>query len=113
MTTIFERVTNALNTLSPAVPFGLAPYKTTGELPDLYLAYQLVDGLPEVHADDAETERSYRVQVSIYQRSGLVGLPDVETALTAAGFQKAAERQLPQDRETGHYGIAKDFRYFD
>ena len=53
MTTIFERITTALNTLSPAVPFALAPYKTTGELPDLYLAYQLVDGLPEVHADDA------------------------------------------------------------
>ena len=111
MTTIFERITTALNTLSPTVPFALAPYKTTGELPDLYIAYQLIDGSPEVHADDAETERSYRVQISIYQRSGLVGLPAVDTAMTAAGFQIGPERQLPQDRETGHYGIAKDYLY--
>jgi hypothetical protein len=111
MTTIFERVATALTTLNPAVPFALAPYKSTGEQPDQYLAYQLINGTPEAHADDIETERSYDIQVSIFSRGGLVMLPDVDTAMTVAGFQKGPERQLPQDRETGHYGLAKDYSY--
>jgi hypothetical protein len=110
MTTIFERVESALDTLAP-IPYAAAPYKSTAALPDTYLAYQLIDGSPEQSADDAETERSYLVQVSIYSRGGLVSLPDVDTAMTAAGFEKSNERQLPQDQATGHYGLAKDYVY--
>jgi len=111
MTTIFERVTTALNTLSPAVPFALAPYKSTGTLPATFIAYQMIDGSPEQSADGIETERSYLIQVSIYSTVGLVTLPNVDAAMLAAGFQKGSERQLPQDIETGHYGLAKDFTY--
>jgi len=111
MTTIFERVTTALNTLSPAVPFSLAPYKSTGVLPDQYLTYQLITGNPEQHADNAEVARLYLVQVTIWSKSGLVTLPNVDAALVAAGFQKSNERQLPQDQATGHYGLAKDYIY--
>lgn len=111
MTTIFQRVSTALATLSPAVPFALAPYKSTGEFPDQYLAYQLLPSAGEMHADDEEKERLYEIQVSIFNRGGLVTLPDVDTAMLAAGFQKGPERQLPQDRGTGHYGLAKDYSY--
>jgi hypothetical protein len=111
MTTVFERVATALGTISPAVPFSLAPYKSATALPDQYLAYQLIAGTPEQTADDAETERSYLVQVSIFSRTGLVSLPDVDTAMTAAGFEKGSERQLPQDPQTGHYGLAKEYTY--
>jgi hypothetical protein len=110
MTTIYERVTTALGTLSPAVPFALAPYKAT-TLPPTYLAYQLIAGSPEQTADDAETERSYLIQVSIFSHAGLVSLPDVDSAMLAAGFVKSNERQLPQDPQTGHYGLAKDYVY--
>jgi hypothetical protein len=113
MTTIFERVTTALNTLSPAVPFALAPYKSTTNLPATYITYQLISGNPEQVADDAETQRSYTIQITLWAQGGLVALPDVNTALTAAGFQKSSERQLPQDTETGHYGLAKDFVYLE
>jgi hypothetical protein len=65
------------------------------------------------HADDAETHRRYRVQVSIYSRSGMVSLPDTDTAMTAAGFTKGPERQLPYDRGTRHFGLAKDYYYLD
>jgi hypothetical protein len=111
MTTIYERVETALNTLSPAVAFALAPYKSTGALPDTFLAYQLIDGSPEQHADDAETARSYLIQISIYSRGGLVSIPNVDAAMTTAGFQISNERQLPQDKEAGHYGLAKDYVY--
>lgn len=109
MTTIFEQVKTTLATLSPDVPFALAPYK--GTLPDTYIVYQLISGTPEQHADNAEEERSYTVQVTIWSRSGLVALPDVDTAMLAAGFQKSDERQLPQDMETTHYGLAIDYVY--
>ena len=111
MTTIYERVSTALGTLSPAVPYAMAPYKSTVILPDTYLAYQVIDGSPEQHADDAETERSYLVQVSFFSKGGLVSLPNVDAAMLAAGFKKGRERQLPQDPTTGHYGLAKEYVY--
>jgi hypothetical protein len=113
VTTIFERVNAALNTLSPAVPFAMAPYKSSGALPVTYIAYQLIVDLPEQSADNVETERSYTVQVSIYSTAGLVSLPNVDAAMLAAGFFKDDERPIPQDMETHHYGLAKDYVYFE
>lgn len=109
MTTIFEQVETALGTISPAVPFAMSPYE--GTLPDLYIVHQLITANPEQHADDAETERSYRVQITVFSRTGLASLPDVTTAMTAAGFVKSNERQLPKDPNTGHYGLATDYVY--
>jgi hypothetical protein len=111
MTTIFERVETALGTLSPAVPFAMAPYKSTGALPDQYITHQLLPSEAAQHADDAETERTYTIQVSIFSRAGLVSLPNVDAAMLAAGFVKSTERQLPQDQATGHYGLAVDYVY--
>lgn len=109
MTTIFEIVNTALASISPAVPFAMAPYQVTGGLPDEYLTYQVIDSPAEQHADDVETLRSYLVQVSIYKRVGLASLPDVDGAMVTAGFSKGSWRQLPYSQETGHYGLAKDF----
>lgn len=111
MTTIFERVTTALSSISPAVPFALAPYKSTGTLPSLYIVYQLIDDSPVQAADDDETERAYVIQVSIFNTAGLVSLPDVIGAMKTAGFHVGSRRQIPQDQGTGHYGLAIDFSY--
>lgn len=107
MTTIFERVEAALATLSPAVPFAMGDY--LGDLPDTYIVYTLIDGVPGQHADNIETIRNYRVQVSIMDVTGLVVLPNVDAVMTAAGFQKGPERPLPKDQDTSHYGLAKDY----
>lgn len=112
MTTIFERVKSAMDTLSPSVPHALAPYKG-GTLPDTYIVYQLISGTAEQHADNAETERSYTVQVTTWSKAGLINLPNVNAAMRAAGFQVSGERQLPQDQATGHYGLATDFLYLE
>ena len=113
MTTIFERVSTALATLSPAIPFALAPYKSTGALPDTFIAYQLIGSPQEQSADDAETMRSYSVQVTIWSKSGLVSIPNVDGVMVTAGFQKGDQRQIPQDPETGHFGLAKEFVYLE
>lgn len=110
MTTIFELVDDALETLNPAVPYAADSLKSE-ILPDLYITYRLIVSVPEQSADDSETERSNLIQVSIFSRAGLVGLPDVDTAMIAAGFLKGPERQLIQDPQTGHYGLAKDYVY--
>lgn len=112
MTTIWERVDDALGTLDPAVPYAADSLKSES-LPDLYITYFLVVSPPEQHADDSETARSYTVQVSIFSRSGLVNLPDVDTAMITAGFVKGPERQLIQDPQTGHFGLAKDYVYVE
>jgi len=112
MTTIFERISTALATLLPAIDYAMAPYK--GELPDTYVVYQLVPpSSAEQHADNIETERSYTVQVTTWDVNGLINLPDVDTAMRSAGFMKGDQRQLPQDPETGHYGMATDYLYIE
>ena len=111
MTTIFERVSTALGTLSPAIPYALAPYKSSDALPATFIAYQLIDDSAEQHADDAETERSSLIQITVWDTTGLVTLPNVDAAMVASGFQKGHKRQLPQDQETGHYGLAMEYIY--
>src|SRR5512138_1019903 len=113
MTTIFERVKTALDSLNPAVAYGMSVYQTEGstDLPDTFIVYTVVSGVKEQSADNAETYRTYRVQLSVYSRSGLVSLPDVDTAMLAQGFTKGPERQLPYDAETHHFGLAKDYFY--
>lgn len=115
MTTIFQRVNDALVTLSPAIPFGMDTLLQTGNssLPSQYITYQLISGVAEEHADNVETKRTYRVQVNIMSTSGLDVLPNVNAAMLAAGFTKGPERQLPKDDATGHYVLAKDFFYLE
>jgi len=109
MTTIFEIVNTALTALDPDVPFGMDVL--IGELPNTYIVYSLISGVPEQHADNVEKIRSYRVQVSIMDNVGLANLPDVDAVMVAAGFVKGPERQLPKDSTTSHYGLAKDYFY--
>jgi hypothetical protein len=110
-TSIFKRIDDALETLSPAVAYAMAPY--LGTLPDTFITYQLIDGVPEQSADNVEKLRGYRVQVNICSKSGLDTLPDVNTAMTAAGFKKGPERPLPKAQDTGHFILAKDYFYLE
>lgn len=114
MTTIWERTNDALTSLS--VPMAASAYIADtpgGGLPDQYIVYFVVDIGPEQHADDVETLRSELVQVSIYNRAGLISLPDVIGAMTADGFTFVGGRDLPYDLETRHYGLAFDFEYLE
>lgn len=109
MATIFELTNNALAAISPAVTYAMD--ELIGTLPDTYIVYSLISGAAEEHADNAETARTYRVQVSIMNKDGLVSLPDVDTAMLAAGFTRGPERVLQKDSTTSHYGLAKDYFY--
>ena len=109
MTTVFERVSTALTTLSVPYANGIYIPATGSDLPDLFLVYTLITSPAEQHADNLEKLRSNRVQVTTYSRTGLVGLPNVDGAMVAAGFMRAAKYEIPYSRETKHFGLAADY----
>lgn len=112
--TVWERTNDALETLT-GVTFAASKLKiATGEAyPDLYLVYFLVSSPPEQHADNVEKMRSYRMQVNIFSRDGLINLPNVDGAMTAAGFTKGKMVEIPLDQETGHFGLGTEFLYVE
>lgn len=107
MTTVWERTAAALATISPAVNYAIAPYK--GTLPEAFIAYQLINSPAEQHADGEETERSYTMQLSFWDKAGIPSTTNVDAAMKTAGFMKSNVRQLPQDPQTHHYGLAVEY----
>ena len=106
---IWSDVKTALTGLN--VPLAANVYRAASdaELPDQFITYFLISSPPVQAADDAETLRSNRVQVTIYDRDGLNSLPDVASAMVAAGFSRGPERELSFNPLTGHYGLAAEF----
>jgi len=110
---IWERVEAALSGLGVDMAANQFMTDSPDDLPDEFIVYQMISDPPEQHADDAETLRVYRVEVSYYSRSGFSGMPDIEAAMLAAGFRRAPAREVPYSPETRHYGLAMDFNYLD
>lgn len=108
-TSVLERTATALATLG--VPYGAGRYlpASGAELPDLFITYTLVTEMPAQHADDDEVIRFTRVQVSIFKKSGLTALPNVEGAMKTAGFKYSRSQVLPFDQQTRHFGLALEF----
>jgi hypothetical protein len=78
-------------------------------LPATYIVGSLISDVPEQHADNDETAKFLRIQLSIYSTGGLVNLPNTDAAMKSAGFKRGPARELPYDRETGHYGMAREY----
>jgi hypothetical protein len=112
-TTIWERTYSALTGLG--VPMAANRYLTDSDdqLPNQYIIYQLISSPPELHADNIEKYRSYRMQVTIWDRSGLASLPDIPGSMVAAGFGRGPIRELPYVESTRHYGLAYEFLYLE
>jgi len=84
---------------------------TAAALPDQYLVYQLISSPAEQFADNVEKQRSYRMQVTAYSRTGFTTLPDVAGAMVAAGWMPGPMRSLPYNPATRHYGLVMEFVY--
>lgn len=112
-TSIWARVLSALTGLS--VPKAESVYiaATSADLPDEYLVYFLISDPPELHADNVEKSKSYHVQISYFNRSGLAGMPDINAAMVSAGFTRDAGRELPYNELTRHYGLVLEFWYYE
>lgn len=110
---IWERVEAALSDLG--VPYAANAFiPATGNLlPDEFLVYWLVSSPPLLHAENLEDLRYYRMQVTVYSRTGLASLPDVDGAMVAAGFSKSAKRELPYSTTTRHYSLACEYIYLE
>lgn len=106
---VYTRTLNALTPLGVPLAAQKMIAADASSLPDVYLTYFLVSSVPVQSADDAETERRQRMQVTAWSRGGLTSLPNVPGAMTAAGFMRGEERELSRDPDTGHFGLAMDF----
>ncbi len=104
---IWERVEDALGTTG--LPYAAGLYM--GDLPAAFLVYTLISSPPEQHADNGETQRSYRMQVSFYSKTGFTSLAmaGISNAMMAQGFMPGPMRQVPYSQQTGHYGLAMEF----
>jgi hypothetical protein len=103
----------ALVTLGLPMAEGVYLSASGAELPDRYLVYFLVSAPPVQHADNAETLRNFRMQVSAYTRLGLHGLPDIDAAMVAAGFTRSMQRELPYNTLTRHFGLALEYIFLE
>lgn len=115
--TIWERVAAALNSLVIPVSEGINLQATSAnpptEKPASFVVYSLISSPPEQHADDKETIRSYRVQVSYFSRSGLVGMPDIKTLMTTVGFMPGPITEIPFDPSDGYFGLALEYVFVE
>lgn len=109
--TIWEITEDALDGLG--LPLAASLFISDGELPDEFLVYSLVAATPAQHGDDVETSRLHRMQVSYYNRAGLAGMPDIDGAMTAAGFTKSQRAAIPLDQATRHFGLALEYIYLE
>lgn len=111
MSTIWELAEDALDGLGCAVAANVLVAASEELRPDEYMTFFVFSTTPAQSGDDAETLRNWMVQVSYYNRAGLVGMPDISGAMAAAGFRAGAWRELPYNQQTRHYGMALDFNY--
>lgn len=112
-TTIWERVKTALASMTCPVFANTYLGNTGSDLPDLFITYFLITDPALQHGDDEEKERMYSIQINIFNRTGLVGLPDVLTPMKAAGFTHGPDVEFPYDEKTGHFGLGMTFNYLE
>ncbi len=110
---IWERVKSALSSLS--IPMAQSVYVpiTGGNYPDAFIVYFLVSAPPDQHADNIETLTEYLVQVSYYDKSGLVNMPDIDGLMKTAGFTAGNRVEIPYNQTTRHFGLAMEFSYLE
>lgn len=82
-------------------------------LPDMHITFQVISAAPEAHAEDREIARAHLVQVNLWSQNGFEAFPDVEGAMSAAGFLFQGGRDMELDEETGHYGQSMDFLFYE
>ncbi len=111
--TIWERVKAALTPLGLTMGQNVLIVASETDRPAAYIVYNVVTSPAVQHADNIEKHRAYTVQVTYYNRSGLVAMPDIPAAMAAAGFMAAGRRELPYNQDTRHYGYALDFVYVE
>lgn len=113
--TIWERVKSALSTLTIPVSEGInlqaTGASTPTEKPAEFITFALISSNPVQHADDEEKIRSHRVQVSYFNQTGLTGIPDISSLMTAAGFTRGPMTEIPYDPADGYFGVALEYVY--
>lgn len=113
-TSIYKRISDALATLE--LPYQEQGTMNKDTLPATFITYQLLTEDGVSYADNLPTANSTLVQLALYSTDPAIKQTAKATltgAMRPAGFTRAGGRDLPFDKETGHYGYACDFRYYE
>jgi hypothetical protein len=113
--TIWERMVTALTPLGLPIAANAWLPDSGADIPAAYLAYFVVSSPPEQAADNVETLRSYRVQVSFYSETGFTKaqIMALDTAMTGAGFTRGSLHELPYDTNSRHFGLALEYVFLE
>lgn len=111
--TIWERVKSALSSLPIPVVESVYIPTSGGNYPDAFIVYFLVSAPPDQHADNIETLTEYLVQVSYYDKAGLVNMPDIDGLMKTAGFTAGNRVEIPYNQTTRHFCLAMEFSYLE
>ncbi len=86
------------------------------ELPDTFIKYEIIDSPSSTFADNKDTGITYRVQISFYTRNNALiqTVPfSIDSAMRNSDFMRLGGRQIPQNKETLHFGWSCDYRYYE
>lgn len=111
MTTIWERIYDALEGLNLPMADSVYRAETDDSLPDEFIVFAEISSDPAQHADDDEKYRRHHVQVTYHNRAGLQSMPDIAGSMVTGGFTKGPTRELPYEEESEHYSLALEFWY--
>ena len=115
MSNIYKAVYDALSALNYPVR-EQGTYSEDEILPDSLITYQLIDDPDLAHYENIPVSKISRFQVNIYSKDPAVkqsadGL--LRSVMLPAGFTRSGGRDLPYDSNTGHYGYASDYKYYE
>lgn len=91
-------------------------YKSKELLPDDYVVYYLVSGMPEGFFSGSHRRENARYSICIHDRDkrGLEGKePAIVAAMQNAGFMYVSKSRDTYIKDTGHWQRTLDFRYYE
>lgn len=115
MTNVYSRTYDTLLGLGYPVR-EQGSYAATETLPETFCTYQVIDQTDKSHADNRPASMTSTVLVSLYsRRPAIIQRADqmLRAAMISAGFLRAGGRNMPLDRDTGHYGYVSTYNFYD
>ena len=115
MSNVYKTIYDTLATLGYPVREQGA-YAPDEILPETHITYQLVEDADAAHYDNIPAGKSSRIQLTLYSKDPAVKQSadsTLRSVLVPAGFMRVSGRDLPYEKETGHYAYTSDYRYYE
>lgn len=115
MSNIYSIIYDTLSTLGYPIK-EQGSYSKDDILPETFITYQVIDSPNNSFADNKPTSITTRVQLAFYSLKPVLKQSANETfksVMIPAGFLRASGRDLPFNKDTGHYGYTSDYNFYE